>query len=64
MTTNEARKLIADEAKNMSDEQLREMMNALDAIAEMVIDLYLSLPPEERKKYRKQSMRGQLFPSA
>ena len=59
MTTSEARKLLGDDAKNMTDEQVQQAIRGLDLIAEMVIDLYLSLPPEERAKYRKQSSPAQ-----
>jgi len=41
--------------QELTDEQLQRMVDALGAIAEMIIDLYISLPPEERAKYRRQA---------
>jgi uncharacterized protein (DUF1778 family) len=58
MTIKEAREIIGEDAANMTDEQMQELMDSLDALADIVIDLYLSLPPEERAKYRKQPAQG------
>jgi hypothetical protein len=51
MTIKEVREIYGEEAANMTDEQMQQMMDCCDVIADMVIDLYLSLPPEERAKY-------------
>jgi len=54
MTIKEVRKILGDEATNMTDEQVQELIDSITALADIVIDHYLSLPPEERAKYRKQ----------
>ena len=51
-TIKEARELLGVEAANMTDEQVQQMMDGFDVIAEMIIDLYLSMSPAERAKYK------------
>jgi hypothetical protein len=53
MTIKRAREIIGKDAESMTDEQLQEAMNALDAIAEMLIDNFMKLPPEEQAKWGK-----------
>jgi hypothetical protein len=36
----------------MTDEQVQELIDSMTALADIIIDHYLSLPPEERAKYR------------
>lgn len=45
MTIKRAREIIGKDAESMTDEQLQEAMVALDAMAEMVVDLFMKLPP-------------------
>ena len=62
MTIKEAREALGEDAANMNDGQVQELIDSMTALADIVIDLYLSLPPEERAKYRKQPAQGSARP--
>ena len=54
MTIKEARKLLGNEATNLSDEQIERYIFDCTAIADIIIESYISLPPAERAKYKTQ----------
>lgn len=47
------RKILGKESKKYTDEQLVKMEETLRVIANLAIDQFMKLTPEERKKYEK-----------
>lgn len=54
MTIKEAREILGEDSAHMTDKQMQELIDSMTALADIVIDAYKNLPPEERAKYRKQ----------
>ena len=52
MTINEARKLLGNAAANLSDEQVQRYIFDCTALANIIVESFISLPPAERAKYR------------
>jgi len=55
MNLEEAKCLLGDAGKNMSDEQILKTVESMNTLANIIIDSYLDMTPEERKKYSKKS---------
>ena len=58
MTIKEAREMLGEAAAHMTDKQMQELMDSMTALADIVVDAFKNLPPEERAKYRKQPAQG------
>ena len=52
MTIKEARKILGNAATNLSDEQVQRYIFDCTALAHIIVDSFISLPPAERAKYR------------
>ena len=53
MDVKKARKLLGKAGKDMTDEEIIDCENRMTMLADLIIDRFLELTPEERKKYAK-----------
>lgn len=53
MTINEARKVLGKDGNDLTDEQVQEYINSASILAEIAIDTFKEMTPEERKKFIK-----------
>lgn len=52
MNLEDAKSLLGDAGNNMSDEQILRTVESMNTLANIIIDSYLGMTPEERKKYK------------
>ena len=55
ISIEEARKLMGKASSKYTDEQVGEVINSLSVIADLAIDSWLAMKPEERKKWIKKN---------
>ena len=53
MDIKEMRRILGKESKNYTDEQLVKMEETMRVVANLAIDQFMKLTPEEKKKYEK-----------
>lgn len=49
-----ARKILGKSADELSDEQINELHDTATLFADLIIDMYLEMTPEERKKWHEE----------
>ena len=54
MDIKKARELIGETNTQYTDEQVQEMTDTMETLADIIIDEFLKMPPEERKKFAKE----------
>lgn len=55
MDIQEARELIGESNSKYSDEQILKMAKLMDTIIDLIIDKFLKMTPEERKRISEKS---------
>lgn len=58
ITLEEAKKTLGDTAKDMSDEEIIKVVESLTKFANILIDMFLDMTPEERKKFSKKTVKS------
>ncbi len=53
MDIQKARELIGETNTKYSDEQIIQMVDTLETLSDIIIDKFLKMTPEERKKFSK-----------
>lgn len=51
MTIKQARKLLGNKSLDQSDSEIQEMINTGQLLADLIIDQYLKMTPQERKDW-------------
>lgn len=54
MDIHKARELIGETNIEYTDEQIQEMTSTMETLADIIIDEFLKMSPEERKKFAKE----------
>ena len=54
MTIQKARKLLGDQAKNLTDEQIMDFIKNSKVIVDALFESIIKMTPEERKKFKKE----------
>lgn len=57
MDVKKARKLLGKAGKNLSDEEIIDCENRMRVLANIIIDRFLELTPEERAKFAKKKVK-------
>lgn len=52
MNIQKARKVLGKEGKNLTDEQISEEINTATVLADIFLDMWFEMTPEERKAYK------------
>jgi len=47
-----ARKLLGKKDKNLTDEQVLEFIHTGEVLADVILDMWLKMTPEEKKKWK------------
>jgi len=58
MDVKRARKLLGKAGKNLTDEQIEREISTAEFLANIVIDKFLKLSPEERAKFAKNKVKA------
>jgi len=53
MTIKKARGILGKEAKGKTDEEVQEMIDTVSLFADLALDVFYKMSPEERKKFGK-----------
>ena len=53
MDITKARKVLGKDSKDLTDEQVQEYINSASVLAEIAIDTFQKMTPEQTKKYIK-----------
>ena len=53
MTIARTRKILGKLAKGKTDEEIQDMIDRTSGLADLALDVFYSLSPEERKKFAK-----------
>ncbi len=59
MTVKRARELLGDELKTYSDEKVQDMINSLEVLADIAIETFKKLTPEQRREWIKKPKKQQ-----
>ena len=59
MTIERARELLGNDEEKYSDDQIREIIINLETLADIAIETFKKLTPEERKKWLKKPKKKQ-----
>lgn len=52
MDIQKARKLLGKKDKNLTDEQVLEFIHTGEVLADVILDMWLKMTPEEKKKWK------------
>ena len=55
MNIQKARELIGETNTKYNDQEILQMIDTMDTLANIIIDKFWKMTPEERKKFSKQS---------
>lgn len=56
MTLEEAKKILGKDAERMTDDQIMEELSTAEFLAELLIDSFMSMSPEGRKRFSKKNV--------
>jgi len=53
VTIKKARRILGKEVSGKTDEEVQEMINTVSLFADLALDVFYKMSPEERKKFAK-----------